>query len=163
LHRLFICHHKEVNPDDRCELFAVAKDEEKDRQIHHRKRRNLREKHLVGASRELPHAVLLCQLLLGKDKVPVCSVDDVKDFYHAYRASEARARSSPVGRAFRVAEVSHLEGWKTAISRGRIRPGDLVVCCFKGLGMGDHAAVDIAQESHVNLIRTFGGYVETKQ
>lgn len=58
LHHLFICHHKEVNPDDRCELFAVAKDEEKDRQIHHRKRRNLREKHLVGASRELPHAVL---------------------------------------------------------------------------------------------------------
>ena len=46
----------EVSDRDRCELFAVGKDETKDRQILHRKRRNLRERHVVGVSRDLPHA-----------------------------------------------------------------------------------------------------------
>ena len=157
LGRLFICKSTEVSPLDRCELFAVAKDVDKDRQILHRKRRNQRERHLAGASKNLPHGVLLCQLPLGKELVCACSVDDVKDFYHAYVASESRARSSPVGPFFRVSEVAHLKSCQKALAEGRIRKHDLVACCFQGLGMGDHAAVDIAQESHVNLIRTYGG------
>ena len=40
LQRLFICKASEVCVEDTCELFAVAKDEHKDRQILHRKRRN---------------------------------------------------------------------------------------------------------------------------
>lgn len=157
LGRLFVCRADEVSREDRCEIFAVAKDEEKDRQILHRKRRNKREIHLTGASKDLPHGVLLTQLPLGRDKVCVASVDDVKDFYHAYVASEERARSSPVGPEFRWGEVAHFEAAATALTSGRIAKGDRVVCCFKGLGMGDHAAVDIAQESHVNLLRTYGG------
>ena len=160
LNRLFICKSSAVDEADRCELFAVAKDDSKDRQILHRKRRNLREKHVVGASRDLPHAVLLCQLPLKINQIAVCSVDDVKDFYHAYAASEARAKSSPVGPFFRFQEVSHLKACQEAVLSGRISSGDKVACCFKGLGMGDHAAVDIAQESHVNLIKTFGGLLD---
>ena len=159
LNRLFVCKPAEVNQLDRCELFAVAKDEEKDRQILHRKRRNYREYHLQGASAELPHGVLLTQLPLEHDKVCVCSVDDVKDFYHAYVATEQRARSSPVGPIFRWEEVAHLKSTQSAIAAGRLKKGDDVCCCFQGLGMGDHSAVDIAQESHVNLLRTFGGLV----
>ena len=56
LGRLFVCRGSEVSDRDRCELFAVGKDETKDRQILHRKRRNLRERHVVGVSRDLPHA-----------------------------------------------------------------------------------------------------------
>ncbi|CAE7201286.1 BUB3.2 [Symbiodinium sp. CCMP2592] len=156
LGRLFICRGSEVNADDRCELFAVAKDADKDRQILHRKRRNLREKHIAGASRDLPHGVQLCQLPLEGRFVCACSVDDVKDFYHAYSATEARARSSPVGPLFRSSEVRHLKAFRDAEAQGRISKGDEVACCFQGLGMGDHAAVDIAQESHVNLLRAFG-------
>lgn len=157
LGRLFICRADEVSKEDRCEIFAVAKDAEKDRQILHRKRRNKREIHLTGASKDLPHGVLLTQLPLGSDKVCVSSVDDVKDFYHAYVATEERARSSPVGPEFRWGEVAHLHAAVAAREAGRVAKGDQVVCCFKGLGMGDHAAVDIAQESHVNLLRTYGG------
>ena len=156
LHRLYICGAADVAQEDRCELFAVGKDQAKDRQILHRKRRNLREKHVVGASRDLPHGVQLCQLPLEDKFVCVCSVDDVRDFYHAYAATEARARSSPVGPLFRASEVSHLKAFQEALTKGRIRAGDMVACCFKGLGMGDHAAVDIAQESHVNVLRAFG-------
>ena len=56
LGRLFVCRGSEVSDRDRCELLAVGKDETKDRQILHRKRRNLRERHVVGVSRDLPHA-----------------------------------------------------------------------------------------------------------
>ena len=31
-----------------------------------------------------------------------------------------------------------------------------LACCFEGLGIGDHAAVDIARDTHVNLPRFFG-------
>ena len=50
----------------------------------------------------------------------MCSVDDVKDFYHAYRATEARARSSPVGPLFRCGEVKHLKAFEEAVAAGRI-------------------------------------------
>ena len=160
LGRLFVCRSDEVSVEDRCELFAVAKDADKDRQILHRKRRNLREYHVAGASRDLPHGVLLTQLPLEDRFVCVCSVDDVKDFYHAYSASEARARSSPVGPVFRWGEVAHLQAAQVALAEERLGKDDKLVCCFRGLGMGDHAAVDIAQESHVNLLRAFGGMKE---
>ena len=160
LGRLYICRGSEVSSLDRCELFAVAKDVDKDRQILHRKRRNLREKHVPGASKDLPHGVLLCQLPLEGDKICACSVDDVKDFYHAYTATEARARSSPVGPLFRSSEVAHFKAYADAVAEGRISRGEMLACCFKGLGMGDHAAVDIAQESHVNLLKSYGAMIE---
>ncbi|CAE7419993.1 BUB3.2 [Symbiodinium sp. KB8] len=160
LGRLFICKAQDVSPLDRCELFAVAKDAEKDRQILHRKRRNLREVHVVGASKDLPHGVLLCQLPLEDRFLCASSVDDVKDFYHAYSASEDRARSSPVGPIFRDSEVRHLASYENALRNGRIVKGDRVACCFQGLGMGDHAAVDIAQESHVNLVSSMRATLE---
>ena len=160
LNRLHICRADQVNPDDRCEIFAVAKDAEKDRQILHRKRRNRREQHFAGASQDLPHGVLLCQLPLEDRFVCVSSVDDLKDFYHAYPASEARARSTPVGPVFGIRDVRHLKACQDALKANRITHGDPIVCCFQGLGMGDHAAVDIAQESHVNVIRSFGGLDE---
>ena len=156
LGRLFVCKASDVNSEDRCELFSVAKDQDKDRQILHRKKRNRREIHLPGASRFLPHGVLLSQLWLGDEDVCVASVDDVKDFYRAYSASESRARSSPVGPTLAVREISHLVACKDALKRKAISYHDQVVCCFKGLGMGDHVAVDIAQESHVNLLKSFG-------
>ena len=154
LGRLYVYRSSEVSPEDRCELFAVAKDATRDRQILHRKRRNLREVHVQGASRDLPHGVMLCQLPLEEDWVCAVSIDDIKDFYHAYQAS--RAKSSPVGPCFRWSEARHLKAYKQALQEGRLRKGDRVACCFKGLGMGDHAAVDIAQESHTNLLKSFG-------
>ena len=111
LGRLYICGARDVSPLDRCELFAVAKGKGRDRQILHRKRRNQRERHIVGASKDLPHGVLLCQLPLEDRFICASSVDDVKDFYHAYSATEDRARSSPVGPTFRAAEVQHLTAY----------------------------------------------------
>ena len=162
LNRLHICRADQVNSEDRCEIFAVAKDDEKDRQILHRKKRNRRERHFAGASQDLPHGVLLCQLPLEDRFVCVSSVDDLKDFYHAYPASEARARSTPVGPTFGIRDVRHLKACQDALKANRIKHGDPVVCCFQGLGMGDHAAVDIAQESHVNVVRSFGGLDENE-
>ena len=67
-----------MNPADQCAVFAVAKDEETDRQIIHRKPRNIRERHIVGASKDLPHGVMLSQLPLEEDWIALGSVDDIK-------------------------------------------------------------------------------------
>lgn len=157
LGRLYVCRASDVSSLDRCELFAVAKDRDRDRQILHRRRRNQREQHVEGASKDLPHGVLLTQLPMEDKHVCVCSVDDVKDFYHAYSATDERARSSPVGPTFYWREVAKFRASQQAKEVGRVDEHDVLVCCFKGLGMGDHAAVDIAQESHTNLLRAFGG------
>lgn len=66
-------------------------------------------------------------------------------------------RSSPVGPTFYWREVAKFRASQQAKEVGRVDEHDVLVCCFKGLGMGDHAAVDIAQESHTNLLRAFGG------
>ena len=54
LNRLHICRADQVNPDDRCEIFAVAKDAEKDRQILHRKRRTVESSILLEPLRISP-------------------------------------------------------------------------------------------------------------
>lgn len=83
-------------------------------------------------------------------------MDDIKNFYHAFQASEARARSTPIGGPLRSSCFRHLRAFKEGLNSGRFKEGDLVVPCFRGLAMGDHAAVDIAQEAHTNLLRRFG-------
>ena len=59
--------------------------------------------------------------------------------------------------------MAHLQACQQALKAGRIKPHGLIACCFKGLGMVDHAAVDIAQESHVNVLRSFGGMVDSER
>ena len=54
-----------------------------------------------------------------------------------------------MGPVFGIRDVRHLKACQDALKANRITHGDPIVCCFQGLGMGDHAAVDIAQESHV--------------
>ena len=156
LGRLFLATPQEIAVEDSCAIFSVARDQEVDRQIIHRKPRNIREVHVPGESRNLPHAVLLCQLPLERIFDALGSVDDIKNFYHAFRASDARARSTPIGGPLRSSCFRHLRAFKEGLNWGRFKEGDLVVPCFRGLAMEDHAAVDIAQEAHTNLLRHFG-------
>ncbi|CAL1128593.1 unnamed protein product [Cladocopium goreaui] len=166
LHRLYVCKSSEVSEEDRCELFAVAKDVDKDRQILHRKRRNLREKHVPGASRDLPHGVLLCQLPLESSHVVACSVDDVKDFYHAYEATEARAKSSPVGPRFQFREVAHLNACQAALAEGRIRPTDSLEAfqeadkAYEAVGLQAHPKKKQRRTFHTQVL---GAEIEGEQ
>ena len=156
LGRLYIAGEKQINKADICALFSVTKDAEHDRQIIHRRPRNIREKHIVGASRDLPHGVMMTLLPLEKDHNAYGSVDGIKNFYHAFAASEKRALSTPIRHSFKGSELGHLKAYRDAVLHGRIKAGDRAVACFRGLAMGDHAAVDIAQECHSQLLKCYG-------
>lgn len=69
LGRLFVCDAAEVSKEDRCEIFAVAKDRDRDRQILHRRKRNRREIHFDGASKRTSPRCAFNPASLGG---PVC-------------------------------------------------------------------------------------------
>ena len=135
--RLGLYPEREINDADTAEVFGVLKREAADgmpkviRQIIHRRRCNVREWPLAGYSRKLPHAVLMCLLPLEQDKVAAASVDDLCNYFHYFVATEAKARSNPIGRPWRGRQLEHL-----AAHGKRFRPDELVRACYKACPWG---------------------------
>ena len=79
-------------------------------------------------------------------------MDDLRNYYHASWVRWSGPTPPPLG--------SHMRP-VTSVSSRAIAPicatRQKVFLCWKGLGMGDHNAVDIAEEAHVNLLAARGG------
>ena len=90
----------------RMRLQAVAKDEVKDRLICNRQRRNFVELKILGASGELPSASVLSDLILQPDHVLTTWASDLRDMYHSFVVSEARAVTNGVALALTSDEAA---------------------------------------------------------
>ena len=149
-------------PDERCMLFVVPKpgtSPPETRQIIDRRGRNRKEGSLRTGSRMMPHACMWLDLVIPPTLAAFFSSNDLRHMYHAFSGiSRKRARTMVLGQPYRLHE---LKGTK-ALERDRGHLGDCteVFLAFSGLGMGDGAAVDIAEESHRNVIKHAGGLRE---
>jgi hypothetical protein len=141
-------------------LGAAPKDSNTDRMIMNRTGENRRERRLDHcASRDLPHAVLLCELdLSGEgselgDFAAVFSADDLRDFYYAFITPMSRTKYNGVQGRFRLSEFAGYRAEKDLKERVGARAEDdpWVVGALHTLSQGDGSAVDIAQEAHVSL------------
>ena len=147
----------EIDERDLADVFPVIKSGLPhprpgiDRQIIDRRRRNARERRVVTGSKLMPNAMLLCDLHIPKGFALRFSTDDLRNFYHAFPGSWLRAFSTPVGYKY-PAEV--FKTWKCW--RNDFAPGEGVYIAWSGLGMGDHNAVDWAQEMHLSLLQRAG-------
>ena len=99
----------------------------------------------------MPNAALLCEIHVPPGHAIRFSADDLRNFYHAIPGSEERARSTPVGDVFVAGDF---EGWRCA--RPDLLPTANVYLAWNGIAMGDHNAVDWAQELHTNLLQQAG-------
>lgn len=98
INRLLVVRAADADARDCPEVFGVLKKQGDDgakviRHIFHRKRRNLRESLLHGATLGMPHASrgALVPLPLERSKEAVASVDDLSNYFHWFSTSEDKA------------------------------------------------------------------------
>ena len=74
--------------------FPVPKSAERERLVSNRRPRNAVERSIGAAAELFPHGSVFTELLVGARARVRGSEDDLPDFYHTVRVSEARARTT---------------------------------------------------------------------
>ena len=165
-------------PHELTRVFNCLKDATTDRQIGDRRGRNHTEGRLQSASKTLPNGCDFLELWVPKGMKLCISVTDRKDFYHQFWTSTSRAESNSVGPSLPLELLSDLEavkslalGTKVASKFRRLAEGDgLGFSCRQAFGLltgramvsfrsilqGDHLGVEIATQSHSNLLASYG-------
>lgn len=128
-------------------FFAVSKDTEFDRLIVNPTVINSRMHGRNAFTKTIAPGHLLSLLRLEQDEVLRVSSDDLSEFYYTFAVSAKRASRNAIGIAFQPSEVQHLNCF---CSSKHTSP---VYIALRTLAMGDGLAVEIAQQSHVNLLR----------
>ena len=143
------------DPSEKCMAFLVPKpgtDPFETRHISDRRARNRKDAPLRTGSKWLPHGSQWLDLYIPKGMRSYFSSNDLRHFYHSFaRVSRERARTMVVGIPYRMEELKGLSALQRDADFFTGHKSALVA--FAGLGMGDGAAVDIAEESHCNVQR----------
>ena len=115
-----------------------------------RRRRNARERHLFGASRDLPHAACFLDIVLEPAEHIEIDASDLECFYYTARVSTERAARNVFGRPLRASVLAECSCYDPAL-------GDrLVVPALATLAMGDRNACDFAQAAHREVLLRAG-------
>ena len=85
----------------------------------------------------------------------VISSDDLCEFYYTFQVSKERAARNAIGIVFDSSEVCHLKCFDPSLQ------GHKLYICLGTLAMGDGLAVEIAQQSHYNLLQQLTGCLRT--
>ena len=151
---LHIFREDEISDPKECVgLFTVPKDESFDRLILNPVVINSRMQTMNTFARFLSHGSQFCLLHWEPDELARCSADHLCEFYYTMKVSESRCKRNAVGLTFQSEELSSLRAYSPSRRWGR---------CFlalASLAMGDSIAVELAQQSHFQVLRTLGGRV----
>lgn len=178
-------HAHPIDPNSLVRIFGATKDLTTDRQIGDRRGRNALEARVQGPSHLLPSGPDLCELYVNPKTHKIrLSITDRKDFYHQFWCSESRAVSNTIGPCVPLELLrdtkafSHFLIQKSRMRRSRAIHGDELRrgtsvglapeeghawVSFRSILQGDHAGVDMATESHTNLLASGGllGFSDT--
>ena len=161
--RLSLVLESEVVEGHRCNLFCLEKPDGELRQIIDRRPRNSSEVSPPLDGPKMGHASVFLGIVIPKGGCLRGSVDDLRNFYHAFKVPESRALSTPVGPTWRADDFkgsSALVALKQRHQGMSISSSTKVVACFGGLSMGDHWAPAIAQLSHEAVLKACGALRE---
>ena len=125
-------------------LFAVPHKETSDRVICDRRPQNQIERRLVWA--KLPHGCMLTQIILHPDCSIRGSGDDLSNYFYLLRHQEAWLHRNCIGQPV---------SGSAFIDYG-CDPSMKYLLCFTVIPMGDANAVDIAQQTHLEILREAG-------
>ena len=132
-------------------LFCVGKDSQFDRLILNPVVANSRVWGLNHYTKSLGHGAQLCALHIPPGCVARFCADDLAEFYYTVAVSEARAKRNAVGMVFEARELSHL------VAFDKTRHWGSCVVALACLATGDRHAVELAQQSHFEVLRTVAG------
>ena len=79
------------------------------------------------------------------------SADDLAEFYYTVQVSSDRARRNAIGTSLMASELSHFKAYD---ARRHVGVCFIALAC---LAMGDFLAVEIAQQSHCEVLKQLGG------
>ena len=134
----------------RCGLFAVYKNQEKDRQVLNPIPENGRSMCMNASTLTLAHGSLLCSVFLDDHQDLVIGADDLEDFYHSFVISNQHACRNHIHGVFPSELFKNWNAWDPSLE------GKTVVGCFNTLAMGTSYAVEVAQHTHSNLLKRAG-------
>ena len=134
----------------RCGAFGVPKDVESERFIINPMAVNSTMRKVSRCSSSLSPGSLLCGLVLPRGRGLLVNSDDLRDFYHSFVVSPARARRNTFNVTFPAADFADFRAYRAELAGGDVCP------CLNTLGMGDSLAVEAAQATHLGLLRSCG-------
>ena len=142
--------------EDISPIFAVNKkfDETRGawslRLLFDRRVRNERERHLHGASREMPHAACFLDIVLDEWEHIEIDASDLECFYYTARVSAKRAARNVFGRPLPASAFADCSCYDPALLGRRVVPA------LATLAMGDRNACDFAQAGHREVLLRAG-------
>ncbi len=145
----------EVTPLYGSGLFSVVKDQKKDRLIMDSRGANLLERPAQRWIQSLACGEAICKLLMDQEESLRISGNDVRDFYHLFRATASRSKRNVLASAVHAKSIANL----SAVKQDHLRHG-LVYCSLATLAMGDCQAVELAQTCHLGLALDAGTATE---
>ena len=131
-------------------LFCVAKDQDWDRLILNPVVVNSRMHTLNSYTRLLGHGSQLCLVHIPDGFVARFCADDLAEFYYTVKVSDERAKRNCIGLAMSPDDIRAFKAYNPQQHYGRCF---LALAC---LAMGDNLAVELAQQSHVEVLRCAG-------
>ena len=149
--RLGVHRREEITPDFAAGLFAVVKDQHKDRLILDARGSNLLESPPQRWIQSLACGEALVKLLLGKHETLRVSGNDLRDFYYLFEVSEERSRRNVLVGPVHARKIAHLK----AMQEKDFSDG-MVYGSLRSLAMGDCWAVELAQTAHLSLALNSG-------
>lgn len=135
-----------VRPKFASGLFAVLKDEKKDRLIMDSRPSNCLEKVEQRWVRSLAVGESLCRLSLQQDEVLRTSSNDLRDYYYLFQISQERSRRNILCGSVSPDDVRHLSCYRSEFDDAASLYGSL-----NTLAMGDTHAVGLAQTCHLSM------------
>ena len=132
-------------------LFCVPKDDQYDRLILNPVVVNSRMLSLNTYTKLLGHGAQLCSLHIPPGHVARFSADDLAEFYYTVKVGTARAKRNVIGVPFASDELSGMKSFDKRLHYGTCY---LALAC---LAMGDNMAVELAQASHCEVLRSLAG------
>ena len=102
-------------------------------------------------TRTLAPGHLITQLRIADHEDLLVSSDDLSEFYYTFKVSLARATRNSIGLTFRGRDFVGMKCYEPSLHDCE------VLISLATLAMGDSLAVEIAQQSHFNLLRVEAG------
>ena len=140
-----------VKPVETVGMFAVPKDADWGKLILNPTVINSRPYPYSVFTKTLAPGYLMCQIQLADSERLLISSDDLCEFYYTFKVSLNRSKRNAIGVKFAGHELRHLECFPAALLR------EDCYLCLGTLAMGDALAVEVAQQSHYNLLQKLAG------
>ena len=144
--RVVLAKPEEVRETHLCGAFALVKDALQDRLILDARPPNSKEQTLDAWCKTLASCHTLALQELEPGHVMYFSGTDLKDYYHAFKVSTARAHRNALAFPLSAAEAQQLSCFSAEhVGCQKLYP------CLSALAMGDNQAVEIGQLAHIQL------------